>query len=391
MNRMARRRAFTIVEMIIVIGILAVIGAVMTGVIIRARQTSRSMVCLNNLRQISGGLMMYQQEFGHVPVTTEVSLLQALSPYLCDGGVFICPAAHTPTVDSYSRYYVPRPANQLNGYLIGCANHTGEKASMGAFGMGRAMRGKTCGVTWNGKPVQAGAEVTGGMLRFADGTEVSIEDDLQVMVLTSFEEAEGRIYSAIKVPAGAIGSVEVKAAHGTHFDVTTPACTAGVRGTKFTVSTSEDKLQYRTLVAVTEGVVAVDTFRAQPQAVPAGQELAVSLDKEQNLPKLTVKGPFFFAKLAYYHVTNNSDKPLLLNAITYSWPASNKALDDVYMESRKIYGVNVYGTLVNISSNWSGSPADRTFKKGESKYLNFSFEKYVDMTPGKYKLTLDAR
>ena len=111
-------------------------------------------------------------------------------------------------------------------------------------------------------------------MKFADGTVVTIAAGLNVVVLASFQEGEGRIYSAVRIPNGAFRVIDVRAAHGTHFNVATPACTAGVRGHRFTVTTSQADDAYKTEVAVSEGTVAVDS--RWPSAQVLAQPLSFS-------------------------------------------------------------------------------------------------------------------
>lgn len=57
------RRAFTLVELLIVIAILAVLAAVLFPVFSQAKETGKRTVCLNNLRQIGLGLTIYLSDY----------------------------------------------------------------------------------------------------------------------------------------------------------------------------------------------------------------------------------------------------------------------------------------------------------------------------------------
>ena len=69
MGSVAPRRttAFTMVELLVVMGIVVILTAVLLGVVARARSTAAKAACANNLRQIGGGLVLYAQEFGRLP------------------------------------------------------------------------------------------------------------------------------------------------------------------------------------------------------------------------------------------------------------------------------------------------------------------------------------
>ena len=55
-------KAFTLVELLVVIGIIAVLVAVLLPVMSRARSAANRSVCLSNQRQLAGALVIYAQE-----------------------------------------------------------------------------------------------------------------------------------------------------------------------------------------------------------------------------------------------------------------------------------------------------------------------------------------
>jgi prepilin-type N-terminal cleavage/methylation domain-containing protein/prepilin-type processing-associated H-X9-DG protein len=57
-----QRRAFTLVEMLVVIAIISILVALLLPALARTKETGRSTVCLSNLHQIGLGLQMYAQE-----------------------------------------------------------------------------------------------------------------------------------------------------------------------------------------------------------------------------------------------------------------------------------------------------------------------------------------
>jgi prepilin-type N-terminal cleavage/methylation domain-containing protein len=61
-GRNSTRRAFTMVELLVVIFIIALLAALLLTVLGRARERARGATCQNNLRQIGIGLMLYSQK-----------------------------------------------------------------------------------------------------------------------------------------------------------------------------------------------------------------------------------------------------------------------------------------------------------------------------------------
>ena len=104
-----RRRAFTLVELLVVIGIIALLIAMLLPALNRARESSRTVACLSNLRQFANAVAMYSAEqrgyilpyqtpeFGHWSnVTVDLGYLQAHSAQSAAQAntktVFFCPS-----------------------------------------------------------------------------------------------------------------------------------------------------------------------------------------------------------------------------------------------------------------------------------------------------------
>ena len=89
------RAAFTLVELLVVIGIVVVLIGILVPVVGRARASGQSMTCLSNLRQIGNAFQFYANANNGLypdPAATHESWESMLADHLGSRQVYRCPS-----------------------------------------------------------------------------------------------------------------------------------------------------------------------------------------------------------------------------------------------------------------------------------------------------------
>jgi prepilin-type N-terminal cleavage/methylation domain-containing protein/prepilin-type processing-associated H-X9-DG protein len=91
--RRKRRRAFTIVELLIVLSIVCLLASILLTVFTRVRENGRRAVCQANLKQLALGMQQYVQDYdGKFPPSHDFQV-QLVSTYIKNDKLFHCPSA----------------------------------------------------------------------------------------------------------------------------------------------------------------------------------------------------------------------------------------------------------------------------------------------------------
>ncbi len=100
-----RRKGFTLIELLVVIAIIAILAAILFPVFARARENARKTTCLNNVKQMTMGMLQYAQDYderlpkyrlGTVAPSCNRMWYQQIEPYLKNTGILHCPSSSAP-------------------------------------------------------------------------------------------------------------------------------------------------------------------------------------------------------------------------------------------------------------------------------------------------------
>lgn len=123
-------RAFTLIELLIVISIVSILAAILFPVFAKARENARRSACQSNLKQLGIAQVMYAQDYDELvmPVAAgDQRWPEILSPYIKMRAFVICPTADYNSATSFGITYQEAvndptgvtPSGATNDYVYG--------------------------------------------------------------------------------------------------------------------------------------------------------------------------------------------------------------------------------------------------------------------------------
>jgi len=158
---MNRRRGFTLIERLVVIGIIALLMALLMPVLEQARKQSQAVVCMSNIKQWSYCWLMYLNDNdGMFPSGAGASgdWPDKLRPYYKErGALTLCPSATTPYTDGGTVPFGAWRWIPQGGGWTGFESKPGE--DYGSYGLNEWLGDRPGGNFWENQDQQKASRI----------------------------------------------------------------------------------------------------------------------------------------------------------------------------------------------------------------------------------------
>jgi prepilin-type N-terminal cleavage/methylation domain-containing protein len=298
-------KGFTFTELLVTIGIIAALAGIGTIAVVKIRGTTNQVTCMNNMKTISNGLQLHYNDYKVFPddgypddTDDQYPLAVELSDYIDTNKTFICPLdkdqVSIDNLASYDPFYVKRTSagqtEKVDQLAIGCPRHRDNDSSTSLFSTGYTEITKVGTTLANGQEIppdgdsnQRKISNVNDVMTFDDGSAVTITNavaNYNVFLTQSVRLSDGTLYSIIRIQGD--GTINTTVTSGSKFEVVTPSAIVGVRGTVFTVQTSNGGATTDVTI-ITGKVVVIDRASGETNTLESSSAVTeATVDKNEH-------------------------------------------------------------------------------------------------------------
>ncbi len=130
------RKGFTLIELLVVIAIIAILAAILFPVFARAREKARQSSCLNNVKELALGVLMYAQDYDEkLPLSEMIQSASHPRPFFGGSSTFhLWPDLVFPYVKNRQVFCCPSRADARYGLAYGFNRYLGYYNASDRFG-----------------------------------------------------------------------------------------------------------------------------------------------------------------------------------------------------------------------------------------------------------------